>query len=105
MKDLLITSGIVGALLPVIVAVVLQQHWADGFKAVVTFILCIIAAVVTLWASGELDLTSANFTTENLLATFLTIYAAAQVFYRGVWRPTGAAPAIESTTSVKPPPQ
>lgn len=104
MKDLIITSGVVGSLLPILVAVILQQHWRDGVKSVVTFVLCFVAAAVTLWVSGELDITSANFTFENLIAAFLTVYAAAQAFYRGLWRPTGTAPAIESSTTVTQPP-
>ncbi len=99
MKDLIVTSGIVGSVLPFLVAVILQTHWKDGFKSIVTFIICIVAAIVTLWGAGELDWTSASFNTENLVATFLTIYAAAQAFYRGLWRPTGAAPAVEEATT------
>lgn len=100
MRDLIITSGVVGSLLPILVAFILQTHWKDSAKSVVTFILCVIAAIVTLWATGELDISSANFNAENLIATFLVIYGSAQAFYRGLWRPTGTAPAIEDRTTL-----
>lgn len=94
MKDLLVTSGIVGSILPMGIALVNQSHWRAGFKAVVAFILCLAAALVTTWAQDKL-------TPENYIASALTVFTLARVSYAGLWRPTGAAPAVEANTTVE----
>lgn len=96
MKDLIVTSGIVGLLLPALIALVNQAHWPSGFKAVVAFIACFIAAGITAWAEGTL--TFANWAT-----SLIVVFTTARTTYAGLWRPTGVAPALESSTTVKKP--
>lgn len=94
MKDLIVTSGIVGIGLPLIIALLNQSHWKAGLKAAVAFGICLVAALITTWAEDKL-------TPENYVLSALTVFAIARTTYAGLWRPTGAAPAIEVATTVK----
>lgn len=96
MKDLVLTSGIVGFLLPFLIALVNQAHWQAGLKAVVAFAICLIGAFVTTWAEDKLSLS-------NYIISALTVFALARTSYAGLWRPTGAAPSLEASTTVSSP--
>lgn len=94
MSDLALWSGVVGFFLPLGVSVIQQPKWHDGAKAVVTFLLCLIAAAGTAYFEGKL--TGARFT-----SSLLVVFLAAITSYKGLWKPTGASPSIEAATSPK----
>lgn len=94
MSDLALWSGVVGFFLPLGVSVIQQPKWHDGAKAVVTFLLCLIAAAGTAYFEGKL--TGQRFATSTLV-----VFVAAISSYKGLWKPTGTAPKIEAATSTQ----
>lgn len=83
----------VGFLLPHAIALVTQQHWSPALKSVVAFAICIVAAVVTVWAKGTL-----NF--HDLVGTATLVYVLARSSYAGLWKPTGITDTIEAKTTL-----
>lgn len=88
-------SALVGALLPMLVAVVNRSHWPAWGKGVVVLASSVVAGGVTAWWSGQL--TGLRWTESALI-----IAGAAVVAYRHFWQPTGIAPAIEAATTPGP---
>ena len=86
---------LVGALLPLAIAVINQPQWHSGFKSVMAFVLCFVASLVLAWFRGEIN-------HQDLVETFATVYGAAMVTYTALWKPTNVAPSIESATSPTP---
>ena len=85
-------SALVGAFLPMLVAVVNQAHWPSWVKGVVVVLTSIVAGGVTSLVSGQV--TGLRWTESALI-----IAGAAVVAYRHFWQPTGIAPAIEQATT------
>ena len=90
-SQLVMWSALVGSFLPVVIAVILRQEWDDGIKSVVAFLCCLVAAGGTAFFAGNLD-------GVDIVTALLIIFTLAQTTYRGLWRPTGVAPAVESAT-------
>lgn len=87
-------SLLLGIGLPPLIAVIQQPKWSDKARAVWTVGTCLVAGAVTTWLQhGHLYLD------QHLFSSMATIVVAAQATYRNFWKPTGAAPAIESATS------
>lgn len=84
-------SAIVAFFVPPIVAVVNRQSWPSHVKALVFFIVSLVAAGGTAWFQGDL-------TAKRWLDASLIVVAAATAFYHGLWKPTGVAPAVEEKT-------
>jgi hypothetical protein len=84
---------LIGFLLPHIISLVNQQHWSPGLKSIVAFGVCVVAAIVTVWAKGTLDL-------HHLSATLGIIYLMARSSYAGLWKPLGVSDAIEASTTL-----
>ena len=95
MKDLILTSGVIGAILPIAIAVINQVRWSTAVKSEVAFVICLIAAGVTCWVKGDLNAT-------DYLASALAVFTLARTTYAGVWKPTGVATAVEEKTSKTP---
>lgn len=83
---------LVGFLLPHLISLVNQQRWSPGLKAVVAFLVCLVAAIVTCWAKGSLDL-------HHFAATASVVYLLARSSYAGLWKPLGVSDSIEASTS------
>lgn len=100
MSNLQMWALIVGFLLPPVLAVIQQARWSDAFRAVVAFLACAVAGAGTAYFQGDL-----NF--ERWVEAGLVILVSAMATYRGLWKPSGIAPAIEAKTSPggNPPPQ
>jgi hypothetical protein len=90
--DLTMWSLVVGALLPVLVAVVQQARWPDWLRAVVTAVSCLVAGAVTAWLAGDM-------TGKTFVSSVLTVLVTALATYQGFWKRTGVAPAVERVTS------
>lgn len=92
MNQLVQISALVGAALPLLVAVLNRVQWQARTKAVVAFAASAVAAVLAAVVSG--DLTLANYGT-----ALPVVFAAAHVTYAGLWKPTQIAPKIEVATT------
>jgi len=84
---------VLGFLMPLVVSLVVQSHWASGFKATVSLLSCLAAATVQLGIQGRLDLS-------HLPATALGIMALSVSFHAHFWKPTGIAPWLEQATNL-----
>lgn len=96
MSNLLWISALVGGLLPHAISVVNQSHWSSGVKSVIAFAACIVAAFVVAYAENKFDF-------KNIATSLAFVFALAQTSYQGLWKPTGIADAVESTTTVTEP--
>ena len=85
-------SLIVGFLLPPAIAVVQQPRWSEPVRAIVMFVVCLIAAAGTAYFQG--DLTGRRWIQAALLIVVATIAT-----FKGLWKPTRVAPEIEAATS------
>ena len=95
MSDLEMYSLLLGAFLPLGIAVVQQQHWSDRLRAVVALLICIAADVPLVYFQGD-------FTGRRLVSSALLVLVTALATYRNFWKPTGTAPAVENVTSPTP---
>lgn len=87
---------IVAALLPNLIAVILQRQWSERAKSIATFVICMVAAAVTSVFSDTIDLRDPGF---DWVAWAGGIYVIATNTYARFWKPIGLAPAIETKTS------
>lgn len=95
MTDLQFYSALVGLLLPLGSAIVIQRNWASQVKAVVQALLAFVAAVVLTYTEGNLD----GDHLRQLFMAFVIVAVPAIAAYYGFYKPTGVAPAIENATS------
>ncbi|WP_413100926.1 hypothetical protein [Streptomyces sp. Inha503] len=96
--DSITTGAQIGALLPLVTALVQRPAWSADVKKVVAVVLALVAGVITVATSGGWE----QF--ENGTMTFATIaavLAASQSTYDLIWKPSKVAPAIEAVTSPK----
>ncbi|MGG7574076.1 hypothetical protein [Streptomyces sirii] len=100
--DSITTGAQVGALLPLLTAIVQRPAWSTEVKKVVAVVLALVAGVVTVAASGGWEQFQHGTLT---FATLTAVLAASQSTYDLVWKPSKVAPAIESVTSPKRPEQ
>ena len=84
---------IVGILLPPLQALVNQYGWTPTIKAFATIAVSAAVGALVGWFEG-VD------TREGWVATLVAVYAAGQLGYFGIWRPSGAANALEKATSL-----
>ncbi|MCD9904646.1 hypothetical protein LUR56_40240 [Streptomyces sp. MT29] len=91
------TGAQVGAVLPLLTAVVQRPAWSAKIKQVVALAMALIAGVLTVaidsgWAQFQLQ--------HGALAplTILSVLAASQTTYDLLWKPTKIAPWVEART-------
>lgn len=94
MTDLEMWSGLVGFLLPLVIAVIQQPSFPKPLRAIITLVVCAVAAIVTVSLQGSLDWTRWQH-------SVLIIAVAALAFYKGTWLPLGGAPALEEATTLE----
>ncbi|MFJ2745300.1 hypothetical protein ACIO3O_37215 [Streptomyces sp. NPDC087440] len=95
--QLLTTGAGVGALLPLLTAIVQRPRWSAQQKQAVAMVAALIAGVATVATVGGWQ----QFQSGQLTATFLAVLAAAQTSYDLLWKPTALAPLIEGVTTRK----
>ncbi|NUL21861.1 hypothetical protein [Streptomyces lunaelactis] len=96
--DSITTGAQVGAVLPLLTAIVQRPAWSAEVKKVVAVVLALVAGVATVAASGGWE----QFQQGTLaFATITAVLAASQTTYDLIWKPSKVAPAIESVTSSK----
>lgn len=86
---------IVGFFLPLILAIPIQGHWPDSLRTLFSVAAYAAAGAITAAAAGKL-------TGQTFWQSTLEILALGVIGYKGVWQPSGLAPAIESRTNVNP---
>lgn len=84
-------SALVGVFLPLIIAVVQKQHWRNSIRVAVGVAACALAAVVTSYTKGQLNL-------HDLATSAFIIFTLTKTTYLAVWKPSGVTPIIESAT-------
>lgn len=94
MSQLVQWSAIVAFVIPLVLSVLNQSKWSSTMKAVVFFLVSIVAAAGTAYFQGDL-------TGKRWLDAALVIVPAAAAFYHGFWKPTGIAPVLEEGTDLK----
>ncbi|MEU6755972.1 hypothetical protein [Streptomyces sp. NPDC046685] len=98
----LTTGAQVGALLPLLTAVVQRPAWSAAVKKRVAVLAALLAGVVTVAATGGWE----QFQNGKITAaTLLAVLAASQTSYDLLWKPSTLAPMIEAVTSRKGPQQ
>lgn len=95
MANLQMWAAIVGFVLPIVMAVVNQSKWPSGLKAVAVFAASLLVSIGTVYLQGPAD-----FTLDRWITASLTTLVTAIATYHGLWKPTGAAPALEESTDV-----
>lgn len=91
MSDVDMWSGIVGFVLPVLIAAIKRQGWPASWQAVCAFVVCWVAAAGTAYLTAQLD-------PQNLVRAFLVIFTLAIVAFYGFWKPTGVEPVVDRST-------
>lgn len=91
MSNLQLWSLIVAFFVPPVVAVINRAAWPKHVKAIVFFLVSVLAAGGTAFFQGDL-------TGKRWLEAALVIVAAAAAYYHGLWKPTDVAPKIEEAT-------
>lgn len=84
---------IVGFFLPHLLAVVQQPRFSQGLRAVITFAGSLIAAVGTVLIQND------GWSWHDWVSSSLLILVTAIATYKGLWKPTQIAPAVEHSTS------
>lgn len=93
MSELEQWNFIVGAGLPLLIAVLQRPTFPAAARSMITVATCAIAALI------EVHLVHGLHIDGHLFSSILQVTASAIIFYKGVWQPTGLAPVIEAKTS------
>jgi len=94
MTDIQMWSLIVGFFLPLGIAVVEQSKWSNGLRSIVAFVICGVAAAVTVAIAGDLG-------GKTWVSSALVILVAAISTYKMFWQPIGIATKVETATNLK----
>lgn len=84
--------AVIGALLPLVIALVNQAHWPAQAKGLVALAACVVAATVTEYVQGHVNLT-------DWRTAVVVVTGAALVSYRALWKSSGIADWLERLTS------
>ncbi len=84
-------SVLVGALLPLAVAIVNRKGWPKWAKALCSVICCILASVGTVWLAGR-------FNVHDLAGTLVVVAAATYSSFHWVWQQAGVTQTVEAKT-------
>jgi hypothetical protein len=89
-------SALVGAVLPVVVAIGKQDRFSRPANTLVAVAVALAATLVTVAARGRLS-------AGNVAVSFTVTYISAVAFHHGLWKPTGVAARVQTRTSVRVP--
>lgn len=84
-------AALVGTFLPLVIAVVQRQHWRNSIRVAVGVAACALAAVVTSYTKGQLNL-------HDLATSGFIIFTLTKTTYLSVWKPSGISTKIETAT-------
>jgi hypothetical protein len=91
--NVLVWGAVAGAILPPLLAIVIQPRWRAELKGLVALAVCCAVALAICWLAGDLS------REQDVATAILTVFGVAQALYATYWRPSGIAPAIERATS------
>lgn len=94
MTDLDLWAIAVGAISPLVIALVQQKQWPSHVKAIIMVVSVILIGLGNVYFNGQFDV-------KDMSHSILLVFVGAITAYHGLWKPTGVAPAIESATSKK----
>ncbi|MFE1270622.1 hypothetical protein [Streptomyces sp. NPDC058758] len=94
-----LTASGVGALLPLLTAVVQQPFWSARAKRAVAVVVALLAGVVTVASTGGIEQFTHGL---PALGTIVAVLTASQAAHELVWKPSTITAKIESVTSPKP---
>lgn len=83
-------SALVGFLLPLIVAKIQNTHWSNELRTAVGVAACAVAAIVTTWIEGNLNV-------HNFGQSVIVIFMMTKTSYLAVWKPSGTTKVLERT--------
>lgn len=86
---------LIGALMPLIIALLNQCHWSVKLRSLVAVVVCIIAAAIT-----EVIRNGDSFNLSHWRETAIIIAGAALISYQTWWRPSTWAPSLEAATTL-----
>lgn len=87
----------VGAVLPLVIAVIVQWHQSEAVKAVTALVVCLAAAAVTAWFTDAIHFDDPGW---DWVAWIGTVYGSAMIMYGRFWKPTKVAQRIEFATTL-----
>jgi hypothetical protein len=87
---------LVGFLLPNVIALINQTHWSKPLRAIVSFVVCVLTAIIDVIIQG-------NWNGHDMTRTLVLIAFVAYTSYQLFWKPSNITPAIESATSTNAP--
>jgi hypothetical protein len=91
--EILKIGGVIGFLMPPLIALIVKSHWTAQRKGVVAFLVCVAAALVTiLYEDRSIDW-------HDWRNASLMVFSAALFFYHLFWKPSNIAPTIEQKTT------
>lgn len=93
MTDAFAVDALIGALLPLVIALVNQAHWDAKVKGVVALAACAAAATLAEVLRGALDWS-------DWRNAVVVIGGAAFLSYKTLWQPSTIAPALEQATTL-----
>lgn len=92
--DPLELSVIIGAVIPLLVALVTKLHASSTIKSLSLVFLTAVSTVVT-----QVVAAGGTFDARHLLINFAETFVVAIATYYGVYKPTGVAPAVQEKTA------
>lgn len=93
--ELVATILSVGALLPLLIAVVNQPHWSARTRTILSVLVSGIGGLVTYVSQEGLNFDSAS----AVIAVVVGVILASASTYQTIWKPVGIARKIENSTS------
>lgn len=95
LTDLAMWTAIVSFFMPLLISIVQQPTWSPRLRSVVAAVSSGIAGLGTVYFT-----TPALFDTQVTPTVVLTVIMGSIAAYRGFWRTSGVAPAIEEKTTL-----
>lgn len=89
MSDQDMWTGIVGFLLPIIIAIIQKEKWGPQLQALVAFLVILAVSTGDCYFQGRLI-------PDLFVHDFLIIFVTAIAAFYGLWKPTGVANAIQN---------
>lgn len=80
-------SMIVGFFLPIGIAVVQKEKWSVEVRTILSFVLCLLAGMGTVYFTGGWK--------EGSVSALLLVLVTSISTYKGLWQPSGIAGKIE----------
>ena len=93
MTDQKMWTIVVSFFLPWIIAVVVKQGWTAVVKGWISFGMCLAVALGDAFFSGAL-------TGRGIVSSLLLVVVVCVTSYKGLWKPTGIAEAIEGKVNL-----